>query len=165
MPAAVSNSSPLIHLARIGRLGLLRTLFSPITIPGAVHREVVSEGNDRPGASEVARAVADGWLTVAAVVDSPGLQQLRAGLDEGEAEAIQLALQLQPDRVLLDEAPARRQAERLRLKVTGTLGALLRAKQTGLLPSVAEELRRLQADGGFHIAPHLVAQILTAAGE
>ena len=165
MPAAVSNSSPLIHLARIGRLGLLHSLFSPLTIPGAVHREVVSEGRDRPGASEVARAVADGWLTVALVADSPGLQQLRAALDEGEAEAIQLALQLQPDRVLLDEAPARRQAERLGLKVTGTLGVLLRAKQTGLLPSVAAELPRLQTEGGFHIAPKFVAQILSAAGE
>lgn len=164
MPAAVSNSSPLIHLARIGRLGVLRSLFSPLTIPSAVHREVVGEGRDRPGARDVAQAVAEGWLPVAAIADSPGLQQLRAGLDAGEAEAIQLALQLQPERGLLDEAPARRQAERLGLKVTGTLGVLLRAKHSVLLLSVAAELRRLDTEGGFHIAPHLLAQILAAAG-
>ena len=165
MPAAVSNSSPLIHLARIGRFGLLRSLFTPLTIPAAVHREVVSEGRERPGAREVAQAISDAWITVVALADSSGLEQLRAALDDGEAEAIQLALQLQPDRVLLDEAPARRQAERLGLKVTGTLGVLLRAKQVALLPSVAAELRRHQTGGGFHIAPHLTAQILTAAGE
>jgi len=165
MPAAVSNASPLIHLARIGRLGLLRPLFSPVSIPGAVYREVVAEGRGRPGADEVARAVTDGWLVVVPVTASSGLEQLRASLDEGEAEAIQLALQLRPARVLLDEAPARQKAERLGLGVTGTLGVLLRAKQTGLLPSVAAELHRLQTEGGFHVASHLVAQILAAAGE
>lgn len=144
---------------------MLRPLFSPLSIPGAVHREVVDEGRGRPGAEEVAQAVTAGWLTVVPVVASPGLRQLRASLDEGEAEAIELALQLRPARVLLDETPAREQAERLGLPVTGTLGILLRAKQTGLLPSVAAELRRLQGEGCFHVAPHLVAQILAAAGE
>ena len=40
----VSNSSPLINLARIGRLDLLHHLYSELAVPGAVWREVVVEG-------------------------------------------------------------------------------------------------------------------------
>lgn len=45
----VSDTSVLIHLAQIGRYGLLRQLYSQITIPEAVWRETVQEGNGRPG--------------------------------------------------------------------------------------------------------------------
>jgi predicted nucleic acid-binding protein len=37
MPTIVSNSTPLIHLARIGQLGLLRDFFGNVMIPPAVY--------------------------------------------------------------------------------------------------------------------------------
>jgi uncharacterized protein len=49
----VSNSSPLVSLAAIGRLELLHDLYGTITIPQAVHQEVVMQGPGRPGAAEV----------------------------------------------------------------------------------------------------------------
>jgi predicted nucleic acid-binding protein len=45
----VSNSSPLINLARIGKLGLLRELYGELIIPEAVWHEVVVEGSSQPG--------------------------------------------------------------------------------------------------------------------
>ena len=52
----VSNASPLIGLARIENLDLLRQLYSEIVIPEAVEREVVVEGAQLPAAEEVGKA-------------------------------------------------------------------------------------------------------------
>ena len=62
MPDAVSDSSPLIHLAKIEALELISRLYSRILIPPAVWREVVEESDERPGAVEMQRAVAAGWM-------------------------------------------------------------------------------------------------------
>ena len=43
----VSNSGPLIHLARIYRLNLLKELFGKVAIPTEVKIEVVDRGNER----------------------------------------------------------------------------------------------------------------------
>ncbi len=52
----VSNSSPLITLARTGPLDLLRQLFGPIHIAEEVRQEVVVRGAGRPAAEAVRRA-------------------------------------------------------------------------------------------------------------
>jgi predicted nucleic acid-binding protein len=62
MPDAVSDSSPLIHLAKIEALEIISRLYSRILIPPAVWREVVEESDGRPGAVEIQKAVAAGWM-------------------------------------------------------------------------------------------------------
>jgi predicted nucleic acid-binding protein len=54
--AAVSDSSPLITYAQIGRLDLLRLVFGEILIPPAIWQEVVSAGRDKVGSLEVSQA-------------------------------------------------------------------------------------------------------------
>jgi len=49
----VSNASPLINMARIQQLDLLRRLYSELTVPEAVWREVVVEGAGQLGAKEI----------------------------------------------------------------------------------------------------------------
>ncbi|MCK4394629.1 hypothetical protein KAX17_17135 [Candidatus Bipolaricaulota bacterium] len=66
MPKAVSDSSTLIHLAGIGRLKLLRQFYKKILIPPAVWKEVVEEGQSRPGAREVEEGHRSGWIAVSA---------------------------------------------------------------------------------------------------
>ena len=44
----VSNASPLINLARIGRLALLHQQYGTLTIPAAVWDEVVVDGAGQP---------------------------------------------------------------------------------------------------------------------
>lgn len=58
----VSDTSVLIHLARIDRFGLLRQLYSEITVPEAVWRETAVEGEGRPGASELKSARTSSWV-------------------------------------------------------------------------------------------------------
>ena len=42
----VSNASPLVNLARIGRLEILRDLFGEVCVPDAVWAEVVVAGEE-----------------------------------------------------------------------------------------------------------------------
>jgi len=85
-------------------------------------------------------------------------------LDEGEAEAIVLALEANANLVLLDDREARLQAKRLGLRVTGTLGILLRAKKLRLIENSREELNKLK-ETGFHISVSLEEEVLKAAEE
>lgn len=56
-------------------------------------------------------------------------------IGKGEASAIALALETADNVLILDDWKARRLAERLGLSVTGTLGVLIKAKNTGIIPS------------------------------
>jgi predicted nucleic acid-binding protein len=85
---------------------------------------------------------------------------LRQTLDNGEAEAIALATELQPEVVLLDDKLARRMARRLGVPVTGTLGVLLRAKQVGLVVELRSLITRLQSEGDYYIDPGLIEKAL-----
>ncbi len=157
----ISDSSPLIHLSQIGCLNILKELFGEILIPPAVYREVVIDGLERPGSREVKEA---SWIKVVEVRNMHLKRILQLSLDEGEAETIVLALEINADRVLLDDREARLQAKRLGLRVTGTLGVLLRAKKLGLVGGLKEELNKLR-EFGFRISKDLEEDILKAAGE
>ena len=64
-------------------------------------------------------------------------------LDPGEREAIALARFVYADLLLIDESDGRREARRLSLRVTGTLGVLRAAAERALIevPVVVENLR------------------------
>jgi predicted nucleic acid-binding protein len=66
MPVVVCDSSTQIHLARIGRLSLLKDFHSKIIVVPAVWKEVVDEGQSRPGSSEIRDARESGWIEVTA---------------------------------------------------------------------------------------------------
>ncbi len=165
MPDAVSDSSPLIHLAKIEALETISRLYSRILIPPAVWREVVEEGDGRPGAVQVQRAVAAGWIVKQAAKNETLVMALRQTLDNGEAESIALATELHPESVLLDDKLARQMARRLGLPVTGTIGVLQRSKQVGLIVEVRSLITRLQSEGDYYIDPGLIEKALLAAGE
>lgn len=159
----VSNSSVLIGLSTISRLSLLRERFPEgISVPDAVWREVVHEGGERPGTREVATA---DWIAVQKVNTLEIVGLLQMSLDEGEAEAIALAHEIGADIVLLDERDARQMAKRMGLKVLGTVGILLWAKQTGRLVSLREQLEALQSRGKFRLSQSLYERALREAGE
>lgn len=88
MDLVVSDTSTLIHLASIGQLDLLKTFFECVTIPSAVWREVVEQGQGRAGALEVEQARQAGWIEVTEVTDLALLRLLKRDLDDGEAEVI-----------------------------------------------------------------------------
>ncbi|MCL0041119.1 DUF3368 domain-containing protein [Thermodesulfovibrionales bacterium] len=160
----VSNTSPLLNLAIIDRLPLLREQFGKIWIPLAVLDELRIEEN-LPGSQAVRKAIEAGWLRVKELKDQRMLQALTRDLDRGEAEAIMLALEVDAEQILLDEREGRRVAKSLGLKVTGVLGILLRAQREGKLPSLQEVMDELQEKAGFRIGVELATDILRESGE
>ena len=81
--AVVSNSSPLIALARIQRLDLLAAIFKSVLIPPAVAHEI-----------SPSIPVLPTWLRIQAPSVLPPASLLRRRLGEGEWEALALAIEL-----------------------------------------------------------------------
>ncbi len=160
---AVVDSSALIALSSIGQLSLLKHRFPQgVLIPDAVWYEVVEAGAGRPGANEVRAA---DWIQRRNVEDQDYVRLLSTELDAGEAEAIVLTRQEQVDVILLDEKEARRVARRLGMRVLGTVGLLIWARQHGLITSLSTQLKALQQEGGFRLSEDLYLEALRRVGE
>ena len=153
----VSNSSPLITLARIGRLDILRQLYNEIVIPEAVWHEVVVEGAEHPGAEAVRSAP---WIVRQAVANRPLVQALRQELDAGEAEAIALAMEIGTVLLLMDERLGRDTARHLGIRYTGVVGVLIEAKHKGLVQTIKPLMDTLRDLAGFHVSEVLYRRIL-----
>ncbi|MCX9081156.1 MAG: hypothetical protein OIN83_03050 [Candidatus Methanoperedens sp.] len=138
----VSNSGPLIHLAKAGRINLLRELFGKVMIPYEVKLEVIDRGKTEGMADAflIENEVENGWI----VVDngkSSRLEELAssAGIDIGESAAIMLAKNMKCA-VLIDDLAARRFAFGLGLQVVGSIGVLIRcAKEKKISKYEAQE--------------------------
>jgi predicted nucleic acid-binding protein len=161
----ICDSSSLIHLSAIGRLGLLKDFYGTLAIPQAVWQEVVQQGLGRPGVQEVETALREGWIEVRAVSNEPLLRSLKQDLDDGEAEVIALAVEHKAELVLLDETEARRIAAVFDLEKTGAVGILIRARLEGRIESLQTELDRLRNEGGFWIEERLYKAVLRNVGE
>ena len=161
---AVSNTSPLLNLAIIDRLDLLRRQFGGIDIPPAVLEELQVDA-DRPGSARLREALADGWIVVIADVNVPLAQALKGDLDAGEAEALALAAASGHTHVLMDEREGRSVARAMGLTPVGVVGVLLRAHQLGDVQHVAPLLERLRSEAGFFLSDDLVGRILATVGE
>jgi uncharacterized protein len=157
----VVDTSPLIFLAKLDRLDLLRKSASEVLIPEAVLREVKEQPDE--GSRRIEKAV-ESWLQVRLVEDLRVVEVLRADLDWGEAEVIALALQTQAERVVMDDLDGRRKARRLQVNLVGTLGVLLAAQKRGEIPSLREEVERLRQQG-FRVGEGLLQAVLREAGE
>ncbi len=125
----VSNSGPLIHLAKVGRIELIRDIFGEVIIPHEVKLEVVDRGKDEGmgDAFLIESEIEDGWI----VIDKSNNLKVKeiaksAGIDIGEASAIMLARRKKCP-VLIDDLAARRFAAGLGLEAVGSIGVLIRS--------------------------------------
>ena len=161
MPArpVIVNSTPLVAFWAIGRLDILRLLFNEIMIPPAVREEFLSAEKE----ARRKNLRDEKWIRVAEL-ENPNRIGAFAGLDQGEAEALALAEEQNASLVLIDERKARRYAERLKLPLSGTLGALLLAKEEKIIFAVSPLLKAIQ-EAGLYLHDDLVEQVLHMAGE
>ena len=158
----VSNTSPIFYLSTIGHLDLLRQLYNEIVIPTAVFNEIANVGNADASAKIVPTF---SWIKTQSATDREFVSTLKADLDPGEAEAIALAVELNVDRLLIDERLGRAAAMQVELKVVGVLGILIAAKRNNLIREVKPLLDALIEQVGFWIDARLYAKVLKTVGE
>ncbi len=147
----VSNTSPLRYLIAVGEADLIRKVFGEVVIPPAVFAELTHPSGREDVRQWIEQCPA--WLNMRGLDSAPS-HDLVTTLDPGEREAIQLALEIQPDFVLMDERLGRRAATALGLPVIGALGLLGEAYGLHHIAEplqVLDEMRRI----GFRVSPPL----------
>lgn len=141
----VTNSTPIISLAKIDKLHLLTDIFGKIYVPNAVYKEVAVKGKGRPGSKEIKEAE---WVASAEVSNITPKKHLLTYLDEGEAEVILLADELNADLVIMDERKGYEVLSNLlNIKVIGTIAILSMAKDLGLIENIKPYLDKMKAEG------------------
>lgn len=159
MPKVVSNTTPIISLLKLNQLDLLRRLYQQIQIPYAVYHEV--EAGKAKGFYKDLSAV--NWIEIVEIKDKQAVKYL-LDLDAGEAEAIILASELNADLIILDEKLGRYYARNADLRVTGTIGVLIKAKTVGLISELKPLLNEL-TEKDVWISEKLKNEILKIVGE
>lgn len=142
----VINTGPLLALiAGIGDLSLLEKLYKRVLVPVEVCQEIEAGGASGFEVSEFRRSSfiekQSNLLNITPF--------LRNALDLGEASVIQLALDENIHTVCIDESVGRRIARLNGLKLTGSIGVLIRAKQDGFDFSMREAINRMQSQGVY----------------
>jgi len=144
---------------KLNKLHLLKELYGEIIIPFAVYLEIEA-GKDKAFYKDLSTY---DWIKINRIEDSSTTEYL-FDLDDGEAEVLILAREIEADLVLLDETLGRRYAKQLNLRLTGTMGVLLKAKSMGLIPSLKTLLTELTEKGTW-LNSKLISKVLELAGE
>ncbi len=127
----VSNATPLIYLAKVGMLHVLKIVFSHICIVREVFQEVC-EVIKTPDGLLVSEAVKSGWIEVKPQKKSAKKLAKHAGIHVGEASSIVLAKSLNA-LLIIDDKMGRTVAEMMGVECIGTMGILLKALNNSLL--------------------------------
>ena len=152
---AVSNTSPLIALKHAELLEKLNLIFQKIIVPPSVMRELsVKEKEYFQGL---------GFLSVEEPRDRRLVLVLKTIVDEGEAEAITLALE-KSNLLIIDDLKGRKVARKLGLEIIGTLGLLKVMKLKGVIREVKPFIERLR-EKGFYISDDLINKLLSDIGK
>jgi hypothetical protein len=152
-----SNTTPLFAFSALRRLDVIQRICGRLFVAESVIEECAVGG-----LITVPDLKTFPWIQI---VPSPSAPDPRFfALDAGERDTLSVALERKADWVLIDERLGRNLAEYYGLAVVGTLGMLLKAKKSGLLPAFLPEVRKLQ-DFGFCYQENLVQRLAELAGE
>jgi predicted nucleic acid-binding protein len=160
MPDVIANTTPFQYLHQIGCLDLLGRLYQQVIVPHAVVDEL---RKGKLNGVDVASLDALTWVSVE-TVDRLHLQRVVPSLGAGECEAIALALAKADPLLILDDSAARTCAQSLGIRFTGTLGVLVKAKQTGFITAIRPCLDQLD-QAGFYVKVDVREKVLSLAGE
>ena len=145
----VTNASPLIFLAKVELLPILRSCFLQVLAPPAVVAETrldLPDFIECPSLSETGHAFVRGAI---------------GNLHRGELEAMVLAREQGIDLVATDDKAARNRATQLGLRPIGTLGLIVLAERLGHLDAstAARNIDDLVDIHGLDLSPQIRRQI------
>lgn len=157
----IVNSTPIIVLANVNKLELLRQLYDKIIIPQAVYDEVIAKHD-----SICNKLISQNhWIVIEKINNDAQKKMYQAKLHAGEVEVMILAQEKPPaDLVIIDDNAAKKTAKYLGLKVTGTLGVLIKAKRENYLKEIKPTLDKI-IDNGFYLSNELYNLVLEEAEE
>ena len=158
----ISDTGPLIALARINALSLLNKLYRNIYITESVYNEATQDMS-KNGAKQIFTAVKNQNIAIASFPKNNLYVELSKVLDPGETESLCLADKLGCI-ALIDEKRGRKVGKAKGIKITGTAGLLIKAKNDGLIPEI-KPLLKLLTQSGYRLSDTLIEKILAKCRE
>lgn len=152
----ISDTTAISNLIQIQEFELLKKLYQEIIIPERVYEElrILAEFD-----IQIEEPLKAEWIDIKEVKSQELIDQFRKKLDQGEAESIALAIEMQADYLLIDEKEGRKIARENQLEIVGTLGILINGKKSGLIESIVEKMDDLRKIG-FWISDSLYQEII-----
>lgn len=134
-------------------------MYGEISIPTEVFNEIEA-GKNKEFYTDLSKIE---WIKIEIIKNEKSLSYF-IDLDKGEAEAIILATEKEADLIILDESLGRFHAKHAGLKVTGTIGILIKAKQLGHISELKPLLFELRKKNVW-LSDSFVEKALTLANE
>ena len=159
MPKVVSDTTPILSFIKLDRLDVLEKIYKKIIIPKAVYQEL-EEGKNK----YYIDILDNNWIKILKIRNKNLIRELEKNLDRGEAEAIALSIEISADLLLLDEKIGRKIAKEKGLKISGTIGILIKAKKMGILKEVKPLINELIEKGNYY-NKSFIKIVLKYAGE
>jgi len=150
MKAIIADTSCLIIYDKINKLEILRDTFVELIVTDEVAEEF---GDELPA-----------WIAIKRITNKNQYLELAKNLGKGEASSITLALEFDASLLIIDERKGRKVAEEMKIDIIGSLGVLIKAKETGKIESVKKILNLIDKTN-FRISNSLKEQVLKKAGE
>lgn len=144
------DTSCLIFLGKIDTIHLLQKLYDKTIITQEIADEYIDP--------------LPKWIEIQIPKEKRYQKILEQRIDKGEASLTVLALELQHCVVSIDDLRARKVAKDLDLRLTGTLGIILKAKNTGLITSTKEAIEKLKRVN-FRISEKIEKELLRLSNE
>ena len=162
----IVNATPLIIFGKIGKLQLLKDVFTKIIISPEVYKEVVQKGIEikAPDAYLVKEFVDMGEIKVKKLNNEgkksfDKIKRIYKQLDEGESSTIALVLQEEASEVLMDEDIGRKIVRLYGIKARGSLRVLILGYREGLLDEEqVKEILRLMMRANFRVSAEVIAR-------
>lgn len=154
----IADTSALIAVATCDGLSWLDSLFTEVQVPQAVFKEATTQG--KPQADVLKAYLTDKVINI----DLSDFIIATQGLGNGELEAMALYKHQHADNLLIDDLRARKTASYNHIKIIGSVGILLLAKEKGLISSIKPYLESIQ-QSEIYISKGLIQQALILASE
>jgi predicted nucleic acid-binding protein len=146
----ISDTSCFIILTNIGELDLLQKVYGRVITTLDI---AIEYGDLLPE-----------WVEIVTVKDQYRQKILETQVDKGESSAIALALEIPNSLVILDDYKARKLATQLGIDFTGTIGVIIKAKISGIIPSIKPFLEKINHTN-FRLSVEVQLLALKSANE
>jgi predicted nucleic acid-binding protein len=146
----IADASVLIIFDKIERLDILRDLYQEILTTPEI-------------SGEFQKSLPD-WIKVKPPGNKKYQKLIENHLDVGEASAIALAMEDKESLIILDDLRARKYAKRLGIKITGTLGVINKAKETGIIEKIKPVIENL-IEKDFRVSKNIIQNLLERNNE